>query len=822
MTNELDIALTFIPHLKNQFSRGAAVLFTGAGFSMSAINVAGGQLPPVSELTKEIWNICYPGTAFDETTSLQDIYDAALQTNRKALDNLMRRAFTVDPLKCPPFYVDVLAMPWARIYTLNIDDLAEKILDSHDIGRPCNSVSATSGQIADIRDGGLSIVHLNGRIDDVPNRVTFSRSQYAQRRAPDPFYELLRHDLSSRPVVFIGSTLEENSLWQHLEMRGPAPGRNERELRPRSYLVTPKLNRSKQALLSRYNVEWLSMRTDQFAAAFMALMNSERVSGIAFLAQEYKNQTRTAPTIVRISSLPPPPNELSEYLLGAEPEWADAQLKRIAQRTCFDDLVSQIHGIRAGRASKQFLVVTGTAGTGKSSAMMIVALQLEAEGISSAWINGDERFDAAGFRAALQREPALEALFISDADLWDRRLSWGIRDALTSHPRLVIVCECRSSKIDRIVSRDELSGIEPVEFTIPYLGDGDIDAILDVLDRENRLGVLKGQSREARRRVFQAEAGRQMLVAMYKATHGKDFKEKAVEELRELEPTQRFIYGLVCVAHAHRFFLSRDEIGIAFGDDIENWPRALDALVRRKLVLLSAGNAFKARHREIAQFVYDEMNRQGTIADVIRAILKFAGTKTNVGGNWNSRPARMLAVFSNHQLMKRTAGATAGRQIYSEFEYMLSWNFHYWLHRGALELETGNLAAAENFLRQAKALEPGDVFIDNELAYLAFCKANEAPYSMESEQMVRDAIESLNAIAVRRPDQKPYVYHVMGSQGLLWSRKAPMSPSEKRDFLGRLHRNVSEMLSDDPEGIFRALDEDLRREILSIAVSRVS
>jgi hypothetical protein len=820
MANELEIATTYIPHLKNQFTRGTAILFTGAGFSLSAFNVAGQHLLSTGQLIRELWNICYPGIPFDETTSLKDIYDAALQTNKRALERVIKESFTVNPKKCPTFYFDILTMPWARIYTLNVDDLAEKIQEDQRSGRPTKTVSATSGQFAEVQEGSLSIIHLNGTLDDVPSNVTFGRSQYALRHAPDSFYDLLRHDLSSRPVVFIGSTLEENSLWQHVEMRGPGPARGERELRPRSYLVTPSLNRSKQALLSRYNVEWLAMHAEEFRDVFINVMGNERASGHALLAQRYTERNKVGPSIVRISGLSPASPEPTEYLLGAEPEWTDAQSKRIAYRTCFDELIAEVIRIRSGTTSKQFLIVTGTAGTGKSSAMMVVALRLEAEGISSAWINGSERFDPAGFRVALEREPALEALFISDADLWERRLSRAIRDALDTYPRLVIICECRSSKIDRIVSREELFGVEPVEYTIPYLGDSDIEAILDVLDRENRLGVLKGQSREARRRIFQAEAGRQMLVAMYKATHGKEFKEKAVEEINELDATQQFVYGLVCVAHAHRFFLSRDELAIAFGDDIDHWPRALDALTRRKLLLVGAGSSIKARHREIAQFIYDEMNRQGTISDVIRAILRIAGTKTSVSGNPNSRPARMLATFANHTLIKRTAGSTAGRQIYSEFEYLLSWNYHYWLHRGALELETGNLAVAENFLRQAKALEPSDIFIDNELAYLSFCKANEAPYSTESEQMVKDAIDTFDAIAARRPDQRPHVYHVMGNQGLIWSRKARMSPSERKDFLGKLHRNVANMLADDIEGMFKQLDEDLRREILSIAVNR--
>lgn len=87
---------------------------------------------------------------------------------------------------------------------------------------------------------------------------------------------------------------------------------------------------------------------------------------------------------------------------------------------------------------------------------------------------------------------------------------------------------------------------------------------------------------------------------------------------------------------------------------------------------------------------------------------------------------------------------------------------------------------------------------------------------------MRDAIVSFDAIAARRPDQRAHVYHIMGTQGLAWSRKARMSDAERGAFLGRLHRNVQSVLEDDTDGMLGKLDQDLRREILGLAVDRGS
>ena len=414
------------------------------------------------------------------------------------------------------------------------------------------------------------------------------------------------------------------------------------------------------------------MTGEHFTSTVLDSMSAERAVGNAFLTARYSERTDLGPRIVKIAEIPAGSAEPTEYLLGAEPEWADAKHGRIAHRECIDQIIAHINQIRSSTSKKQFLVVSGTAGTGKSSALMMAALRLEADGVPTGWIESNERFDAAGFRRAIKTDSGLGALFISNADLAESRLSRYVRDAIESNPRMIFVCECRASKVDRIIDLAELGQIEPIEYTIPYLGNSDIEAILQVLDRENRLGLLKGMSVEERRRVFENEAGRQMLVAMFKATHGIDFKEKAVNELRELDDTKRLLYGLVSVAHAHRYFLTKDEIAIACGDDIEVWPRALDSLVRRKVILPSGSDAYKARHREIAQFVYDELIEHGSIAEVLTALIKIAGTKVNINSHRYSLSVNMLTTFVSHTLLKRAVGAAVGRKIYSEFEQLLS------------------------------------------------------------------------------------------------------------------------------------------------------
>ena len=817
MIDQAAVDMMYIPHLRTQFARANVVLFTGAGFSLGAINNNGENLPTVSKLAELLWKICYPGEEMDPSEELQDVYDAALQADSNATGTAIRRLFTVDVKNCPEHYSHILTMPWRQIYTVNVDDLAEKILESHQNLRRVTSVSASAGRIPSISPDCINVVHVNGSLEDVPKRITFARSQYALRNTTDTFYDSLRQELIARPVIFIGSSLEEGPMWQHLSMRGSKP---DKEFRPRSYLVTPSLPKTRQALLSQFNIVWLPYTAEDFAELLLPRVAERREEGIAYIKARQAQRTYGGAEILRISDVEEGPKEPTDYLFGAEPQWVDATRKRIAVRDCFDGICDAIDALRAKSRHRAFVVVTGTAGTGKSSAMMSVALRKEAEGVPTAWIEaGGNNQNINAVRQAIENDSGLRLAFVADADLWGRRISQLVKYLEESNPRLLLVCECRSTKVDRIVDTYELGLIEPVEFTIPRLGDNDIDAILDVLDRENRLGMLKGMTREQRRTVFEAEAGRQMLVAMYKATHGVEFRDRAEDELNEMSDVPKYLYGLISVAHAHRFMLNRDELAIACGDDIEKWPKALNDLLRRKVVIAGKNETFKARHREIAQFIYNGLANHGTFVDILESLIRIAGTRSHINMKSYERPKRMLGTFVNHNLIQHRVGVAMGRRIYSRFESLLAWDFHFWLHRGALELESNNLGLAEHFLKTAESLAPNDVFVQNELAYLMLKKANNAPRDMESGQLVEEALAMLRSVVDRRPDQRAHAAHIAGAQGLVWSRVSDMGDRTKQQFLENLLKNVESGLPYDTEGMLATLQRELRSELLSMAVT---
>src|ERR1019366_9658585 len=108
--------------LASQLATGRVILLTGAGFSRSARNREGEQLPGVAGLTEALWKISFGDTPIDDS-ELDDVFEAAVMQRRRETTDYLRASLTVDPRTLPQEYETWFSFPWYRIYTLNIDDL---------------------------------------------------------------------------------------------------------------------------------------------------------------------------------------------------------------------------------------------------------------------------------------------------------------------------------------------------------------------------------------------------------------------------------------------------------------------------------------------------------------------------------------------------------------------------------------------------------------------------------------------------------------------------------------------------------------------------
>jgi hypothetical protein len=157
------------------------------------------------------------------------------------------------------------------------------------------------------------------------------------------------------------------------------------------------------------------------------------------------------------------------------------------------------------------------------------------------------------------------------------------------------------------------------------------------------------------------------------------------------------------------------------------------------------------------------------IAEVFLALARAAALQITQGASPDTRHRRLIRRLMSHELLKTAIGFDEGRYFYSSLEPLLSNDSNFWLHRGSLEVEQGNLNLAENFLNQARALDAADMNIQTEYAYLLFRKALQDPAGTHAEEYVREARALLNANIANRGNKDPHSYHVLGNNMLEWT-----------------------------------------------------
>lgn len=177
-----------------------------------------------------------------------------------------------------------------------------------------------------------------------------------------------------------------------------------------------------------------------------------------------------------------------------------------------------------------------------------------------------------------------------------------------------------------------------------------------------------------------------------------------------------------------------------------------------------------------------------------RGVLRTMATRY-VRSERRSRETRLFTALISHGRMVRTFDVGDARTLYQEVEELCRDDYHYWLQRGSLEVESGSLPLARTWLAQARAGDgERDFRVQTEWAYYLIKSAARKPSATdafrkvdEGEQILLDQIDATGA-------RDSYPWHVYGSQMLAWLRRAPLSEDERARKLEAVLRKLDDAI----------------------------
>ncbi len=826
--------------LRRVITRNACVLFLGAGFSSDAKNSLGTPLPGGWEIGRELWKwLGYDtGSAtYDQATSpLDKLFDVAKKKRGEAaLVAFLRQGLQVAAY--PEWYRKVAFPYWFRIYTTNVDNLMEKVYDdTRPI--PLDVVNAIIHRYRD-RDQTLSrlqYVKLNGWLEGGLEQLTFGARQYGARAGEyDPWYDHFVRDYATHATILVGTQLNEPLFWRALVSREPRSGAAT-ELRLRSFLVSPDISPVLIDSLSEFNVVPVRTSAREFFEFLDTVIGAKpRYEDViihvnpqlAHYRELLTGDKRDAEAVKafltvceRVNVPDRPASYRSLFLLGASPTWQDIALALDAQREVTAEAQAAIEASLT-KPNGDTIVVTGHHGSGKSTLIMRAAVNLAAAGHLVFHAFGEDVPEPHVLARAVERIDQRLVLFIDDAEWISRSLDRYLAELSKICKPPVLVLGIRANALHVL----EEGSLPHSEIWIRELTDRDIDAVIDVLERENKLGVKTGQPRQTIQQAFRDRAQKQLLVAMREVTTGREFDAIMAQEYKDIsDPELRVTYLCACLATKASASLSREQLLAATALPPAQLLSALNRELREVLVPFTGlENRIVARHQVIAETVVKEAPKP-ELATAYKRILSVLAhdmdprARRGEARKWFRLYKRLINHLEIYHQFERNI--EEARTIYDSLTRLLAQDSQFWFQYGSLELEYGELDLASSYIATAESLDPDDWFIQNAKGHLLLALGRSAGTLAEAVRLRQEGQELLTILIREHGQESEYPWHTLISHLLDWLEVWEHDPVALRRELEKLREIAADACDARPHAdILRDVRKRVERAYLATAQS---
>lgn len=821
-------------YLIRLLGKNEVLLFLGAGFSLEAKNKQGENFPTALQLCEKLWKFLGYSGDYDQS-SLPEMFQAFLNAGiklDKKLDFLNNNLLSGD---IPDIYNSISVPFWYKIFTINIDDLPEKIYRrnsklSHELIYPKDEFRE--------RDQSLNktqIVYLHGKLPCSPEEVIFSTKQYAKSTLKNqPLYSQFVFDYATHATIFIGTDLNEPIFESYIESREGRGGYA--ELRPKSFLITPNISPVKKDILRKeYNVHHISGTTNDFLKWLLQIsdklpskkeilrithpnlldvlefVNLENVSTNSI--NEFSTAFKRVPKDYIIKQ------ERSAFLLGANPSWNDIYKEIDIPRTITLTIQEELDNFLSSSvmSDKQRIIsILGYAGSGKSTIIKRLGLTLSQNG-RTVFVTDSEyipRVDHIVNVISAFKERVILIFdnaknIISQVDILVKAFS-----KLEFVPVIILALRTnQKDKLNYVVNPDL---VKHSQYTIKDLDDFEINNLINKLDVNNLLGRLKGMNHKERFNEFKYIAKKQILVAMKEATQGRSFNDILHDEFNEINPLEAKLLCLCIALNTELGFTNTKQDFIGFSEVSHSEAlNYLNSKLAGTIMWVGDDSRFMLRHRILADFMIAHCASLEMLKSAYIRVLSVLSPELKKSQG-NSKKFNLYKSLINHQNLyfRFKSDIELAREVFDSLSPFFEDDAHFWLQYGSLELEGngGDLNLAENYINQAESLAPKYSFVQNAkclLYYKLSTAQSEYSYALEYKQKA-DVLASQLLIAIGNED--PHISHIYCKGVYGFIVKWIVSLEQKKEELKKLKNFVENAVKSHPR--------DRKLEIACNAINR--
>jgi tetratricopeptide (TPR) repeat protein len=537
--------------------------------------------------------------------------------------------------------------------------------------------------------------------------------------------------------------------------------------RPRWYIVTPDAEDYDVDFWATKNVGVLKSRFGQFMAAldhavlplFRSLTPSDAVIDLpirSFYAarieetEKLRNALHTDLTFIHsgISFADQPSKQFYE---GYDTGWGGIVRRLDVRRRSEDELLYKALLENEKPVGPVLLMLRGAVGAGKTIALKRTAF--EAATASRALVLWLEETGALNPDVFFELHDLCNRpiyLFVDQVALQINKLHALLKAAKVRSIPVVVIGAERDSDWNTYCSALE-NDFTPHFIRVGNLSNEEVEGLLDLLERYDCLGLLKGKSRAEQIDAFMEKehTDRQLLVAPHELTQGKPFEEIVLDEHQRVYPEQaRQLYLDIATMHQFSVKVKAGTIsritGIDFEDYKDHFFAPLQDIVRVEQDRYSGDYCYKTRHSRVAAIVF----RQVCADDAAKA-RQFKRLIEGLDVGYSSDRRALEEITRGRTLADAFGGASDVRAIYETAVAAApkqSFLYQQWAIFESNHAD-GSLLEAERLAAIAHQLEPRSQSIIHSQAEIDRKRA-----SAESSPLLK---QSLRRRARNRLDELP-------------------------------------------------------------------
>lgn len=666
----------------------------------------------------------------------------------------------------------LMRAPWSRIYDFTGSDLL-KLARAADTTDHISLVNACEEPPTDKREV-LEVVAMHGLPQGEIAQDFGDAEDESLRHARRQWFRRFRAELLERPVLFVALSPNSPALWDTLRMAGRLFGEHEFP----GFLVAPEGTPTDRARLRQTRLQHIRTAPSDFVCRQLAPGNQSLVLGRRLLAQEHAGALRDV-GVQRVAQLVQDtlPGH-SSFLEGRDPTWGDIKDRKIsAQLSLVEAVATRTQPSAEGRMP--IVLVKGSAGSGKTTALMQLAYQLHRESSHVGWVDRAANLTS-GAVAAQTRQQNLDAIFVDDVNIFTRSAS-DLMHSLNDDGKRLVVAAIRVTRQSEIPAGFPA---EVVDFDRP-LANGDLKNLVKALQKNALIGDLKKyRSMQAKVDRLRALSEKGLLAAMIEAVTGSTLREKVVSEYEDLSKygqVYQWAYAAVCIVNSDDVFR---QIGISSTGLLEvisypeppDWSHreAIKGLQEMGLLVAMSGGLLRCRQRTIADtVVHTVLTKRLKQLEVVMTKLLVSYAERACHSEDDQHPDRraMIRLLSHNVMREFGLPPEAARRTYHAAHELLQDDRHYWLQRAEFEIDQGRFDLARNYLAAGRVCRYGqdDRLLRTAEARVRLRDSVAHPNDVRRLQDAVAAVQELHDV-VRGPEGRkaPHAFVALARDGARW------------------------------------------------------